>query len=44
MPDGSFRVGVDTKVPDRIRFDWVLDGKALRAEMNGAAYFRSFTE
>ena len=44
MPDGSFRVGKDTKVPDRIRFDWVLDGKALRAEMNGAAYFRSFTE
>jgi D-alanyl-D-alanine carboxypeptidase len=44
MPDGSFRVGEDPKLPERIRFDWIVDGKALKAEMNGAGYYRSFTE
>lgn len=44
MLDGSFRVGEDPKVPDMIRFDWIVDGKALKAEMNGAGYYRSFTE
>jgi CubicO group peptidase (beta-lactamase class C family) len=44
MPDGSFRVGEDSKSPERIRFDWIVDGKALKAEMNGAGYYRSFAE
>ena len=44
MPDGSFRVGQDPKAPERIRFDWIVDGKALKAEMNGAGYYRSFSE
>jgi D-alanyl-D-alanine carboxypeptidase len=42
LPDGSFRVGIEDWRPDRIRFDTVVDGAALRAVYNEAAWYRSF--
>lgn len=43
LEDGSFRVGLERWRPDRIRFDTVVEGEALRAILNEAAWYRSFT-
>lgn len=43
LADGSFRVGVEEWRPDRIRFDTIVEGAALRAMLNEAAWYRSFT-
>jgi hypothetical protein len=41
--DGSFRAGADEACPERIRFDTVVDGKALRAKLSDGYYERDFT-
>jgi D-alanyl-D-alanine carboxypeptidase len=43
LPDGSFAMG-ETWTPRRIRFDRIVDGKAVRAEYNGANWYRSFED
>jgi D-alanyl-D-alanine carboxypeptidase len=43
LVDGSFRVGVEPWRPDRIRFDTIVEGAALRAIYNEAVWYRSFT-
>lgn len=40
---GRFRVGEDEASPERIRFDTLLDGEALRATLSGGDYYRFFT-
>jgi CubicO group peptidase (beta-lactamase class C family) len=40
-PGGAFRVGERT--PERITFDSVVSGRALRATLSGCAYYRVFT-
>ncbi len=42
LADGSFRVGIEEWRPDRIRFDTIVEGSALRAIFNEAAWYRSF--
>jgi CubicO group peptidase (beta-lactamase class C family) len=42
LEDGSFRVGKEWS-PERLRFDSVMDGRAQRAWLSGAAYHRTFT-
>jgi CubicO group peptidase (beta-lactamase class C family) len=44
QPDGAFRVGVEEWRPDRIRFDAIVDGLALRADFNGASWYRTFED
>jgi D-alanyl-D-alanine carboxypeptidase len=39
-PDGSFRVGDDAKNPETVRFDTVLETRALRAWLSGWPYYR----
>ncbi|HXV33724.1 MAG TPA: serine hydrolase domain-containing protein [Gaiellaceae bacterium] len=39
LPDGRFRAGDDWS-PERLRFDAVADGKALRVDFSGEAYYR----
>jgi D-alanyl-D-alanine carboxypeptidase len=39
LPDGSFRVD-DEWSPERMRFDAIVDGQALRADFSGEAYYR----
>ena len=39
--DGSFRVGEDEGNPETIRFDTVIDGRALRVWLSGWPYYRS---
>lgn len=41
--DGSFRVGEDERLPESIRFDWILDGLAMRATHSGTSLYRTFT-
>lgn len=41
--DGSFRVGKDERLPEIIRFDWVLNGFAMRAILCGSDFYRTFT-
>lgn len=43
LADGSFRVGPEEWRPDRIRFDPIVDGQAVRALYDEAAWYRSFT-
>ena len=43
LGEGAFRVGEDEANPERIYFDTVIDGTALRATLSGAAYWRSST-
>ena len=38
--DGSFRVGDDPRSPERLRFDAVAEGRALRACLSGWPYYR----
>jgi CubicO group peptidase (beta-lactamase class C family) len=40
---GSFRVGEDERAPERLRFDAVVNGAALRANLSGCDYYRAFT-
>lgn len=40
---GLFRVGEDERSPERLFFDVVLDGRAIRANLSGCDYFRTFT-
>jgi hypothetical protein len=40
LPDGSFRVGEEEWSPERMRFDAIVDGEALRAVFTGEAYYR----
>ena len=42
LGDGLFGVG-DERVPERLRFDAVVEGKALRANLSGCDYYRSFS-
>jgi D-alanyl-D-alanine carboxypeptidase len=39
LPDGGFHVG-DAWSPERVRFDAIVDGAALRADYAGEAYYR----
>jgi D-alanyl-D-alanine carboxypeptidase len=39
--DGSFRVGQDPGNPETLRFDTVVDGRALRAWLSGWPYYRA---
>jgi hypothetical protein len=41
--DGNFQCSAGMLVPGRIRFDTVLDGRALRATLAGCAYYHVFT-
>jgi hypothetical protein len=43
LDDGSFRVGADENSPETIRFDAVVDDRALLAEYSGCPYYRAFT-
>ncbi|CAN5259892.1 hypothetical protein BH18ACT12_BH18ACT12_15210 [soil metagenome] len=43
-PDGSFRVGEDPGNPEGLRFDTVVDGRALRAWLSGWPYYRADRE
>jgi CubicO group peptidase (beta-lactamase class C family) len=45
VPLGStvFRVGKDDRSPERIRFDTILNGRALRANLSCGDYYRTFT-
>jgi hypothetical protein len=40
---GRFRVGADAGGPERLRFDRLVGGQALRATLSGGAYYRFFT-
>jgi D-alanyl-D-alanine carboxypeptidase len=42
--DGArFRIGSDERSPERIEFDAIVAGRALRATRSGCPYFRAFT-
>jgi hypothetical protein len=41
--DGQFRVGEDDYIPERVSFDQVIDGQALRALRSNCRYYRFFT-
>ena len=40
--DGSFQVG-QIATPERIKFDTIVDGVAIRARLSGGDYYRTFT-
>jgi CubicO group peptidase (beta-lactamase class C family) len=40
---GTFRVGSEPHSPEFIIFDLVIDGKAMRANLSGGVYCRTFT-
>jgi CubicO group peptidase (beta-lactamase class C family) len=40
LPDGSFPAGKDERGPERIRFDTIIDGKAVHANLSGGDYYR----
>jgi len=40
---GLFRVGLDPDSPERLQFDTVISGRALRATLSGVQYYRSFS-
>lgn len=43
LGEGAFRVGVDERSPERIRFDTLINGQAVRATLSGCPYYRTFT-
>jgi hypothetical protein len=43
LEPGLFRIGDDPRSPEFIRFDVVVDGKAMQAILSGGAYSRTFT-
>jgi CubicO group peptidase (beta-lactamase class C family) len=44
LDDGSFRVSDDARSPERMRFDTIVDGQALRLRHAGESYYRFFTD
>jgi D-alanyl-D-alanine carboxypeptidase len=44
LPDGSFRLGENPRIPEMLRFDMVIGGKAYRACLSGGYLHRSFVE
>jgi CubicO group peptidase (beta-lactamase class C family) len=43
LRDGSFRAGSDPTGPERVRFDTIVNGKALRVALSDGFYERDFT-
>jgi hypothetical protein len=43
LGNGVFRVGEENRSPERIRFDTLLNGRAIRANLSGCDYYRTFT-
>lgn len=43
LDDRSFRVGEDPLSPERVRFDTQMNEKALRANLSGGDFYRTFT-
>jgi hypothetical protein len=43
LGDGLFRIGEDHRSPETLRFDTVVEGRALRADYSGCPYYRTFT-
>ncbi len=43
LGDGIFRVGEEERSPERIRFDTILNGQALRANLSCGDCYRTFT-
>jgi CubicO group peptidase (beta-lactamase class C family) len=43
LGSGVFRVGEEDRSPERIRFDTILNGRALHANLSGGDYYRTFT-
>jgi len=43
LEDGTFRLGAEPYSPERVRFDQIVGGHALRATLSGCAYYRFFT-
>ncbi|MBA3644480.1 MAG: hypothetical protein H0W59_10490, partial [Chloroflexia bacterium] len=43
LGDGSFRASAEETSPERVRFDIVVDGKALRAVLSDGVYERHFS-
>jgi len=43
LGSGVFRVGEDDRSPERIRFDTILNGRALHADLSCGDYYRRFT-
>jgi CubicO group peptidase (beta-lactamase class C family) len=43
LEDSVFRIGDDERIPERLHFDTVLSGRALRANLSGCDYYRTFT-
>ena len=41
LGEAEFRVGEEEWSPERLRFDAVVDGRALRANLSGENYYRS---
>jgi CubicO group peptidase (beta-lactamase class C family) len=44
LEDGSFRVGSEAWRPDRLRFEDIADGRALRAVYEGTSWYRTFDD
>ncbi len=43
LENGAFRVGEDARSAERLRFDSMVNGKAVRAKFGAADYYRTFT-
>ncbi|MCX9079953.1 MAG: hypothetical protein OIN84_18455, partial [Candidatus Methanoperedens sp.] len=43
LDNGAFRVGEDVRSAERLRFDSMVNGKAVRAKFGAADYYRTFT-
>jgi CubicO group peptidase (beta-lactamase class C family) len=43
LGEDSFRIGEDSRYPEILRFDAVVDGRALLADYSGCPYYRTFT-
>ena len=43
LGDGVFRLGEEERCPERIRFDTILNGQAVHANLSCGDYYRTFT-
>jgi hypothetical protein len=43
LEGGAFRAGADERLPEQVRFGLILSGRAERADLAGAQYYRTFT-
>jgi len=43
LGDSFFRIGDDPRSPEILRFDAVVEGRALRTDYSGCPYYRTFT-